>query len=44
MAYPPKKKPAPTKKGAAAKKEAAKKPGFVPFGKGKPAPKKGKKK
>ncbi len=44
MAFPPKKKPAPTKKGAAAKKEAGKKPGFVPFGKGKPAPKKGKKK
>lgn len=43
MAFPPKKKPA-SKRGAAAKKEAAKKPGFVPFGKGKPAPKKGKKK
>lgn len=38
MAYAPKK---PAKKGAAAKKEAGKKPGFVPFGKGKkPAPKK----
>lgn len=35
----------PGKKAAAAKKEAAKKPGFVPFGKGKkPMPKKGKKK
>ena len=45
MAVPPKKKPAPKKKGAvAAKAEAAKKTGFVPFGKGKPAPKKGKKK
>jgi hypothetical protein len=46
MAVPPKKKPAPKKKGAvAAKAEAGKKPsGFVPFGKGKPAPKKGKKK
>ncbi len=44
MAFPPKKKAAPTKKGAAAKKAAGAKPGFVPFGKGKPAPKKGKKK
>lgn len=44
MAYPPKKKPAPKKGAVAAKKEAGKKPGFVPFGKGKkPAPKKGKK-
>lgn len=36
MAYSKK----PTKKAAAAKKVAGQKPGFVPFGKGKPAPKK----